>query len=65
MANGTSQMAERQKLIGKRVIVYSGPHYGHVHHVESVSESLAFVYYRGDRFGVPFCDLELVEEVAA
>jgi hypothetical protein len=48
--------------IGRRVIVYSGPHYGRVHHVVSVSETLAHLVHTtsGDRYAVPFCDLEAI-----
>ena len=56
-------MAElRASWVGKRVIVYSGPHYGRVHQVEAVSETLAHLYHStsGDRFSAPFCDLEEV-----
>lgn len=54
--------SEPRSWIGKRVICYSGPHYGRVHQVEGVSESLADLYHStsGDRFSAPFCDLEEV-----
>ena len=51
---------------GDRVVVYSGPHYGRVHQVLGHSETLVEVlHWSGDRFSVPYCDLEVVERKAA
>ena len=38
--------------------VYSGPHYGRKHKVLGRRGSIVEVEYRGDRFAVPYCDLE-------
>lgn len=38
--------------------VYSGPHYGRTHKIIKRTEALVWVEFRGDKFAVPYCDVE-------
>jgi hypothetical protein len=43
-------------------IVYSGPHYGRTHKIIKRTETLTWVEYHGDRFAVPHCDVEELDQ---
>jgi hypothetical protein len=49
----------------ERCIVYSGPHYGRVHRILKRQDTLTWVEYHGDRFGVPHCDIEIIPNAKA
>lgn len=43
-------------------IVYSGPHYGRTHRILKRTETLTWVEYHCDRFAVPNCDVEELDQ---
>lgn len=57
--------AERNdRFHGLPAFVYSGPHYGRKHTIEHINarSGLVTVRHCGDRFAVPYIDVELVGE---
>jgi hypothetical protein len=50
-----------ETVIGS-AFVYSGPHYGRRHKVTGKTAALTWVEYRGNRFAVPHCDVEMIED---